>query len=221
VNARALLFLSGCLPLLAGCKLLPHSFERATATPYRPTNVYVRQPALPENLRRVAVLPVPKNRQDPNHVAGVEMLEPVFRAEFARNQSFEVISVSPEDVKTLNSGKDIKPEEPIDPEFLDRLMKATACDGVLFVGLTDFRAYPPLRVGWKTRLIDCRERMTWWSVDEVIDAGMDSVVAGAQAYGRNGLNAPNPLLDDGGVLQSPRRFGQYASSLVVRTLPGR
>ena len=106
-------------------------------------------------------------------------------------------------------------------DLFDRLRQATGCDAVLFASLTSFQAYPPLRMGWKLRLVDCHQNQTWWAVDEVFDAGSDSVAAAAEAYARASLNPPTALPGGSGVLYSPRRFGQYTAYAVVNTLPER
>ncbi|MEI6396144.1 MAG: hypothetical protein WCT12_34190, partial [Verrucomicrobiota bacterium] len=86
---------------------------------------------------------------------------------------------------------------------------------------TTFQPYPPLQVGWKVRLVDCEKHLTWWAVDEVFDAGSDSVAAAAVAFANSQLNPPDSAVDGAAVLRSPRRFGQYTASAIVSTLPGR
>ena len=106
-------------------------------------------------------------------------------------------------------------------DFFERLSQSTGCDAVLFASLTVFEPYPPLRTGWKLRLVDCRQHLTWWAADETFDAGANSVAAAAEAYGRADLNPANPMLTDTGVLHSPSRFGQYTANALACTLPGR
>lgn len=207
--------------LLAGCSLLPPKARRALAAPYKPSNIYLRQAPLPEGLRRVAVLPVPASRDDTSQAAGVELLQPLFLDALNKRHAFELLALSPAQVREVTGSDTWAAEDSLPHDFFERLTRATGCDGVIFVSVTAFQAYPPLRTGWKTRLVDCARHQTWWAVDEVFDAGAESVAAAADAYARVDLNLPNALLADTGVLHSPRRFGQYTAHAVAGTLPGR
>jgi hypothetical protein len=216
------LYLAALIPaLVAGCSVLPASTRRALTPPYEPTNVSVRQPTLPPTIRRVAVLPLPQSREDSNQAAGASLLQPVLIAELAKRNLFEIIPVSPEAVRGLTAGNGWAVDAPLPPEFFERLHQLTDCDAVVFASLTVYRPYPPLQTGWKVRLVDSRERQTWWAVDEVFDAGTESVASAAERYARTSLSLPNPLLADTGVLHSPLRFGQYTAHAVAQTLPGR
>jgi hypothetical protein len=195
--------------------------RRSMTTPYQPTNVSVRQSTLPETIRRVAVLPLPQSREDAGQAAGAALLEPVFLAELAKRKVFEILPVSAEAVRGLTAGRGWAAEGSLPPDFFERLKEMTGCDAVIFVSLTAYRPYPPLQTGWKTRLVDCRDHRTWWAVDELFDAGSESVASAAESYARADLSLPNPLLSDTGVLHSPLRFGQYSANAVVKTLPGR
>ena len=218
---RALSLVLAPAALLAGCSVMPASARRAMTPPYQPSNVAVRQPTMPESIRRVVVLPIPRSRGDANQSSGASLLEPVFLAELRKRQAFEVIPVSPAVLRDLTAGSEWSADVALPPDFFKRLNQATACDAVVFVSLTAFRPYPPLQTGWKARLVDCRDHETWWAVDEVFDAGSESVIAAAQSYARGDLSQPNPLLADTGVLHSPLRFGQYTAYAVAQTLPGR
>jgi hypothetical protein len=187
----------------------------------QPANVYRRQTTLPMVIQRVAVLPVPQHRQDSDQAAGVEALEPVFLTELDKRRVFEIVPVSREDLRVITGGNSWSAEDRLPHEFFERLRQATGCDAVIFASLTTFQAYPPLRAGWKVRLVDCFQNQTWWAVDEVFDAGLKSTAAAAKAYARADLNPPSPLFDSTSVLYSPRRFGQFTANAVASTLPGR
>lgn len=206
--------------LLVGCKT-PPSVRHALASPYKPTNVYLRQPTLPAALKRVAVLPLPRSRYSTQQSEGASFLEPVLLDELTKHAAFEVIRVPLDTAQRLTPGGAWSAESVLPKDFLKRLQETTGCDGVLFAELTVYQPYPPLRVGWKARLVDCAERQTWWSVDETFDAGSEGVAVAAEAYAREHLNLPNPLLEEASVLQSPRRFGQYTAWAIAETLPKR
>ncbi|SPE62316.1 exported hypothetical protein [Verrucomicrobia bacterium] len=218
--SRALL-LTAVVSLLTSCRLVPPGVSRTIALPYKPENIYLRQAVLPANLRRVAVLPLPRGRGDYEHASAVDLLEPVWLTELTKRKGFEVVRVSPEQARQASGGLDWEAQDSMAEDFLDRLREATGCDAVIFTSLTVFKAYPPLQTGWRARLVDCHEHLTWWAVDEVFDAGANSVAVAAQAYARAELNEPDALLADTGVLQSPSRFGQYTANALARTLPMR
>ena len=206
--------------LVTGCKLLPID-RRTFVTPYQPTNVSRPQGPLPESIRRVALLPIPRNRADANQTDGADSLEPLFLAELNKRKAFDVIPVSPEQLRPLIGGNTWAAEDRLPADFLDRLRQATGCDAVIFLSLTTYRAYPPLQAGWKARLVDCQQHLTWWAVDEVFDAGNDPVAAAAIAFAKSELNPPDSALEGTSVLRSPRRFGQYTACAIIQTLPRR
>ena len=218
---RALFLAATMAVLLAGCSLMSPSVRRALATPYQPVNVSRLQAVLPESIRRVALLPIPRSRGNANQTAGAEALEPLFLIELNKRHAFEVIPVSPERVHALTGGNAWGADDRLPADFLEKLRQATGCDAVIFLSLTTFQPYPPLQVGWKVRLVDCEKHLTWWAVDEVFDAGSDSVAAAAVAFANSQLNPPDSAVDGAAVLRSPRRFGQYTASAIVSTLPGR
>jgi hypothetical protein len=218
---RALFLPATMAALLTGCAFMSPSVRRALATPYKPVNVSRLQATLPESIRRVALLPVPRSRADANQVAGVDSLEPLFLIELDKRHAFEVIPVSSERLRTLTGGGAWGADDRLPADFFERLRQVTGCDAVIFISLTTFQAYPPLQIGWKARLVDCQQRLTWWAVDEVFDAGSDAVAAAAIAFANSELNPPDSAVDGAAVLRSPRRFGQYTASAIVSTLPGR
>ena len=206
--------------ILAGCSSSP-SVRRALAAPYHPVNATRLQPLLPDSIRRVALLPLPRSRTDANQATGVDSLEDVFLAELNKLKRFEVVAVSPEQLRTLTGSSVWTVEERLPADFLERLQSATGCDAVILASLTTFRAYPPLQIGWKARLVDCGKRLTWWAVDEVFDAGSDPVAAAALTFANQQLNLPESTADASAVLRSPRRFGQYTANAILNTLPER
>lgn len=195
--------------------------RRALTAPYKPTNVYLRQATLPQSIRRVAVLPLPRLPGSMQQADESEWLGAVWVAELGKRGLFELIPVSHDVLQAFTGRSAWAAEDELPLDFFKRLSQATGCDAVMFASLTAFQSYPPLRVGWKARLVDCSEHQTWWSVDEQFDAGSDAVAAAAVAYARADLNLPNPLLADSGVLHSPRRFAQYAAHAIAATLPHR
>src|SRR6185295_5883563 len=97
---------------------------------------------------------------------------------------------------------------------------AAGVDGVLICRLTRYRAYEPLAIGWRVKLMDTDEPRIIWSVDEVFDSGEPAVVNAARRFAQAHPEAA-AVNDSHGILRSPRRFAQYTASEVFRTLPGR
>lgn len=206
--------------LLTGCNsLMPPSTRRALATPYKPTNVF-REAGLPEAIRRVGFLPIPRSRTDANQAAGADSLEPIMLVEVNKQHRFEVVPVSAERLQALTGSGAWGTDDRLPADFFERVHEATGCDAVIFCSLTVFQAYPPLRVGWKSRLVDCQQHRTWWAVDEVFDAGSEAVAAATVDFANSELNPPDAAVDATAVLTSPRRFGQYTANAIVKTLPG-
>jgi hypothetical protein len=220
VSARLLLLPALLCALLSSC-VAPHSVRRALTAPYRPSNIYLRQATLPKSIRRVAVLPLP--RAAINHGSEVEgqWMSTIWVTELGKRGLFEVVPVTPDVLQAYTGRSAWAAEDELPLDFFKRISQATGCDAVMFASLTAFDPYPPMRIGWRARLVDCMEHQTWWSVDEQFDAGSDAVASAAEAYARAELNLPNPLLADTGVLHSPRRFSQYATCAVAATLPRR
>ena len=220
MQVRTLVIAALIPTLVGGCAASP-GLRRALTAAYKPANVYVREPVLPQAIRRVAVLPLPCNPEDADQAAGADSLGPLWLAELIKRNLFEVVPVSAEDLHTFTGRSRWSAQEELPLDFFQRLRQATGCDAVLFACLTAYQAYPPLRAGWRARLVDSSQHLTWWSIDELFDAGADPVAVAAEAYARADLNLPNPLLSDTGVLHSPRRFGQYTAWAVAGTLPHR
>ncbi|MCL5097773.1 MAG: hypothetical protein M1608_09675 [Candidatus Omnitrophica bacterium] len=208
------------LVLLAGCStgVMPRT---ALVSPFRPANVYCREACLPSNLRRVAVLPLTGNTVHYAIAGGIETLEPILNEELRKQNAFELVFVSREQLQILTGLTAVDTDRPLPAGFFKKLARAEGCDGVIIPQLTVYRPYPPLAVGWNIKLVECQASTIWWSVDEVFDAGSLPVAAAAESYSRAELNLPDPLLADSSVLSSPRRFGQYSAYAVVATLPVR
>lgn len=195
--------------------------RRATATPYRPVNVRMAPGGWPAEFRRVAVLPMTSNEEEPTSREGVDSLESVVLGELRRRAVFEVVTVSREELRAWTGHSTWRLEEALPADLLSRIRQNTGCDGVLFVHLAVFRAYPPLAVGWRMGLVEHVQGRSLWAADEVFDAGSAEVIRAAQIYARQHQNQPATDLDSSAVLNSPRRFGQYTAAALFALLPGR
>jgi hypothetical protein len=211
-----------CLGWLLGAGCAENAqMRRTTAPPYRPTNVRLAPGGWPAEFRRVAVLPMTSNAQEPTSREGVVALESVVLGELRRRAVFEVVTVSREELRAWTGHSAWRQDEALPPDLLARIRQQTGCDGVFFVHLSVYRAYPPLAIGWRMGLMEHAQGRSLWAADEVFDAGSAEVIKAAQNYARQNLNQPATDLDSSAVLNSPRRFGQYTAAALFGLLPGR
>lgn len=213
-------WLVATLLLCTGCAE-QNQLRRSMAKPYQPTNLHQSASRLPATLRRVALLPLTTDTQDAVAQSGAKALEPILQAELRKRGAFELVPVSPEQLRSWTGRTGWRQEETVPAELLNKIQENAFCEGVLFQHLSVYRPYPPLAVGWRLTLIACDDRATLWSVDEVFDAGSPAVIKAAQTYFRGQMNQPSVELDSTAVLTSPRRFGQYTAAAALGTLPAR
>ena len=209
----------GCIALTCSCS---KSVERITIGPRaEPHNVFRAAPTLPPGMKRVAVLPVVATPGDSALADGKVAMEPVLCAELRKTTRFEVVEVSAEQVRNLTGRNQCGAEEKLPQDFLKHLQTMTGCDAVLFCRLTHYRAYPPLIIGWDLKLVDVKTSTIFWAVDEVFDASNSLVSNAARYYALEQAPETSAPVDSRTIFNSPRRFGQFAASQVVATLPER
>jgi len=206
--------------LITGCAKSSYLGQMTTAS-YQPSNVYRAEANLSPEIKRVAVLPLTTLNDDTAMEFGREALWPVLVAELGRARQFELVSVSADELRLLTGRNSWSGEEKLPIDFFDKLKEKLGVDAVLFSRLTQYRAYEPLAVGWRLKLLDAAEPQVLWAVDEVFDARVPEVAAAARRYAQQHPDTGPSVQDAQGVLLSPRRFGRYAANAVVETLPGR
>lgn len=214
-----LVALLSCLGLTACVGL--RKPELVNIPDYHPENIYKACTVLPPAIKRVAMLPMMVPENDGSLLEGRQSLETVLLAELSKTRKFEVCPISSESVAHYSGKLSWAADEELPAQFFDWVRQVSACDAVLFTRLTEFRGYAPLAVGWQMRLVDARTRQTLWAVDEVFDAGQERVRAAARQYGSAELRPGEGAWDDWLLLNSPRRFGQYAAAETLSNLPGR
>jgi hypothetical protein len=207
------------LLLLSGCQTRrPHlPFEAH----YQPSNIYSKAPVLDPEVKRVALLPMASLLPTETFQAGVDSLQPLLRAELEKSKRFEVIVITPEQLRRWTGQGVWKSEDQLPPEFFDRLQEETGCQAVLFNQLTRYQPYQPVAVGWKLTLVFNKDHVIYWSADEIFDAGEGAVANSARVYESDHITTPSPLPDPNAILSSPSRFGQYTLHALLTTLPKR
>jgi hypothetical protein len=219
--------------LCAGCHIFPPLPTKVQdmGPRYRPTNIYRRANALPPQIRRVAVLPIVTFGSTSFLQAGIETLSPLLYSELEKCKRFEVIPVSPDQLRQWTGKPGWRTDEPLPPDFFGRVSDATGCDAIMFCQLTRFQPYQPLAVGWKFSLVanlpmgsltvkEMRDKVLWVA-DEVLDGGEPGVSNAARDYYGQHLHNEAPAADDTTILSSPARFGQYTLAALLETLPAR
>jgi hypothetical protein len=212
---------------LCGCASQSYKDARASLglpAPYRPDNVYAAQRTLPVKLRRVALLPLASDDRRTDLVEGRALLGTVLADQLIKTKRFEVVQVSPDGLQARTGRRTWSAEDVLPQDFFASLRELYDCDAVMFCQLTECRAYPPLAVGWRLKLVDARTLEILWAGDEYFDASRPEVVAAAKHYegqaGWAGWFSGNSS-DDWTVLHSPQKFGEYAAVELLGTLPGR
>jgi len=212
--------------LAAGTFLLAGALALAADGPmtkdYHPDNTFSQAPVLPVRLKRIAVLPLMSDSERQDLTDGREVLKPVLFEELVKTKKFEVVKVTPELLRHQTGRAGWTGTEALPANFFDTLQKDYACDAVLLAELTSYRAYAPLCVGWRLKLVDVRTHKIIWAADEVFDASHAAVANGARH------SQPSRLLLFGTdpteawlVANSPSRFGGYSIATLLKTLPDR
>ena len=214
------LALSLATTLLAGCATNPLE-DHVFGPSYQPQNIFTEAAILPPQLKRLAVLPLTTASQSTELEFGRAALEPVLLAELARVNHFELVPVTPEQLERWTGRSAWSGEEKLPQDFFDKLRAAAGVDGVLLSRLTQYRAYEPLVIGWRIKLLDAQKPRILWAVDEVFDARQAEVANAARRYAQSHPEAAPPVGDSRTALGSPRRFAHYTASAVLQTLPAR
>jgi hypothetical protein len=208
------------LLIVTGCAL-PHPSTHPFTSAYRAQNVFTWGSSLPAQVRRVAVLPMACDQGTAEMVDGRDALEPIMQVELSKLRRFELITLTQETLQARTGRTAWSCEETLPHDFFPWLAESYACDAVLFCRLTVFRGYAPLAVGWRIRLVDVHTHTTLWAGDEVFDAGLPAVQAGARQFQLAGLRTGALAPDEWAIENSPRQFGQYAAAQLLTTLTGR
>ena len=176
---------------------------------------------LPADLRRVAVLPVAWEGSQADLSQGAETLQPELLAELIKTKKFEVVAVSPQSLRNETGQPSWTGAEILPADFFDNLQRVYGCDAVLFCELSTFRAYAPLAIGWRMKLVDARTGQILWAVDKAFDAEQPAVLKQARHYHFGGQWFSPDSSIDWKVENSPRQFGQYTINQALSTLPNR
>lgn len=211
----ALLLLAGSV----GCASRPHVEIDWKGGPFfTPTN-FSGPAQMPADIRRVAILPVAGLERYPE--ASTEGIIEALHVALGRNGRFEPILISPERWSAISGRASAGPNDALVATWFDALAREFGIDSVLLVEFTEFRAYPPLALGVRSKLARATgTREVVWSFDTTFDARNAAV---ANSVRRHAAKSSAGVPTDFGPLglQSPRRFAAYAFDSTFAVLPER
>lgn len=216
VNYLSLLTLA-FLVSLTSCRKFEQEKVIAEAEPYTPKNLYPIE-RLPTYFNRVALMPC----FYPDSASSIlDFADDAFYRELSQARLFEVVQITPEVCKELFGQPRFSSSHPLPSDFMEVLVAHTQANGVAFIDLHSYKAYKPLSLGVRCKLIDLKSGDFMWAIDETIDAGDASVIVAANHFQRgkhvNALSAKTAS----SVLQSPRLFTKFAAQTMFSTLPSR
>ncbi len=204
---------------LGGCKSIPRPDGSVVGPFHTPKNIRAT-PSLPHSVARVVVLPV----AGPEAVSQetLNAIGAAFQAEFTRAARAELIVLDGVRLQRLAGEPRVRATEPLPDRFLTRLRESSTADAVLFLEVTSYRAYPPLALGIRGRLVTTDTQETLWACDELFDASLAAVRNSARRHAASPAPQPGSPGDlTYTVLQNPDRFAAYVAAVLLRTLPAR
>lgn len=171
-----------------------------------------RSRPLPTATRRVLAFPVHVPQ-----IAGPTQreLDATFETELNKQQRFEVVRVSRDELSSILGREEISSTETFPAEALTTLRQRFAPDALLLTDITAYRPYRPLAMGVRARLVDAQTMKELWAIDTTLDSAHEDVARAALAH-RGGADVHPGL-----VLQSPRTFAAFVAQQAFATLAPR
>ena len=200
-----------------GCKTTHRINQRYDTTfgkKEQTTNVHQAE-KMPEHLRRVAILPMHLGRYD--HIE-FRHIEENFSQELIKQNLFEVLVITPEEMKDHFSKERFSSAEYLPTKLLSKLHTAYAIDGVMLLDVSYFNAYQPVGLGVRAKLLDGHTGEIVWAVDQLFDSSAPSVSNAAREFYKTQSLLQYPIKNTGNVLHSPNQFSKYVANSVFSTI---
>ena len=203
--------------VLGGC-VHPPANDSARVGPFHsPLNV-TADLQLPQTLRRIVLLPLAGGSIA--SAESVTALNPVFLTELQKQNRFEIIALTREDLLLRFRTAELRSTEALPHDFVARLRREHAADGVMFIDLTVYKPYRPLVIGVRAKLALLSDDVRLvWSFDNVFSAADPTVANSARHFFLNSDQRDVPADLTPAVLQSPSRFAAYVAAQAFATLP--
>jgi len=202
---------------LVGCKTVHTANSRYDSTvgaKHKVTNIKEVQ-AFPTHLRRVALLPLYKGRYD--HLDLVSVEESISQ-ELGKLNLFELVVVEPHRMDELFGVERYSSVETLPTKLLSKLHEVYAIDGIMLVDLTYYKAYQPVSMGMRAKLLDGHTGAIVWAADETFDTAEPAVSNSARKYFQTKSTTQYPLHQTRSVLYSPSRFSKYVAYALFDTI---
>lgn len=168
-------------------------------------------------IRRVLVMPVWGGTAT-NEESAAD-LDPIFVRALQEQNRFEVVTLSRPECQRRFGARAVSSAGALPHNFVATVQRAFAADAVLFIDVTVFRAYHPLSLGVRSRLVTLNSTRLVWAFDNLFAADDARVANSARHFylqsGHQGV--PGDLTP--AVLQSPGRFAAYVAATTFSTLP--
>lgn len=207
--------------LIAACTFGCRRFEEdkivAQADPFIPKNLYPIE-RLPPYFNRVVVLPCFYSDQDS---PVLNYVDEIFHQELSQERIFETLRLSPKQMKEQFGVERVASNHPLPENFLRRLEELTGANGVLFVDIDSYRAYRPMALGVRSKLVDLKTGEFMWAIDETFDSGHADVMASTKLFQNRSQVRALSLKTSGSVMHSPRIFTKYVAASCFSTMPMR
>lgn len=221
VSAKSIVQLVALVALsasaLVGCKTV-HSvnsrYDTTVGKKHSVTNVKEVR-TFPAHLRRVALLPLYKGRYE--HL-DLMLVEENLSQELGKLNLFELVTVEPQRMDELFGMERYSSVETLPTKLLSKLHEVYAIDGVMLVDLTYYKAYQPVAIGMRAKLLDGHTGEIVWAADETFDASSPAVSNAARKYFQNQSTTQYPLHQTQTALHSPVRFSKYAAHALFDTI---
>lgn len=213
-------YLNFCFVIIlisSGCRRFEQEKVIAKAEAFVPQNLYPIE-RLPPHFNKVVILP---SHFDDLDSPMLEYIDEIIAQELAQERIFETLSFSTNEMIQNFKQPRLSSRNRLPENFLSKIEDITAANGVLFIDIHSHRAYRPMSLGIRAKLIDIKTGDFMWAIDETFDLGHGSVIVGANEFQKiNHIRAISSKTS-GSVLHSPRVFAKYAFSTCFSTLPKR
>lgn len=209
-SGAALIALSGCMH--------PPAHDSARTGPFHAPVNYAAEAQLPQTLRRVVLLPISAGSVADEESASA--LSPVFAAELQKRNRFEVVTLTREDLLRRFRQAEVLSTAALPHDFLPKLRRDLAVDGVMFIDLTVYKPYRPMAIGVRAKLATAGDDVRLlWTFDNIFSAGDPAIANSARGHFIDSDRSGVPADLTPGVLHSPSKFAEYVAAQAFATLP--